>query len=105
MISFSGGPRSDGAWDSSYRPKCSRIFLISFWEMGFLEVKARDPDSSADHSYWPSIFALLLCLQSEELRGVASQGGVLGGIAQLGVPERAHRLWMAEAKRVIAPEQ
>ncbi len=73
--------------------------------MGFLEVKARDPDSSADHSYWPSIFALLLCLQSEELRGIASQSSGLGGIPKLGVPERAHRLWMAEAKRVIAPEQ
>ncbi len=73
--------------------------------MGFLEVKSRDPDSSADHSYWPSIFALSLFFQPEEPGGIASQGGGFGGIAQLGVPERAHRLWMAEAKRVIAPEQ
>ncbi len=73
--------------------------------MGYLEVKSRDPDSSEDHRGWRWISALLLCLQSEELRGIASQSGGLGGIPQLGVPERAHRLWMAEAKRVIAPEQ
>ena len=48
---------------------------------------------------------MLLRLQPEELRGVAFQGGGLGGIPKLGVPERAHRLRMAEANRVVAPEQ
>ena len=48
--------------------------------MGFLEVKSRDPDSSADHSYWPSIFALSLFFQPEEPGGIASQGGGFGGI-------------------------
>ncbi len=73
--------------------------------MVFLEVKTCDPDSSEDHRGWSWISALLLCLQPEEPCGVAFQGGGLGGIAQLGVPERAHRLRMTEAKRVIAPEQ